>query len=497
MHLTYPVFYALSHWMNATLVGSRLLDAFTQEKDELMLEFSTGTYLRIQCGAAQQFVVPVSAFSRTNQNSVSLFPEIHRKLLLRTEVLKDDRVIKMEFEDAFCLWLKMFGNRSNVLLTSKGSFQNSFLKKKGEEDWIQQVQNKPVQVLSVPPAWTRHPDLIALNYPLHTEEERIAFLRIASGPVWGYSEVEKPEIILQLPEGKPIQEALEAWIRIRLSRDAFNQEYQGLVSSLTSHLGYLNSSVHALDKAISQMKHEREEEELGHLILANLHLISPEDEVLSCVDAYSGKPIQIPLKKNLSPAAQADWYYRKSRNRKAELERCQNQQEEIRLKLPSVERALEALQKVQSLSDLRQWKKAHAQWIQPNRAKSTEEKSLPWKEFQIQDWIIRVGKDARSNDQLTLKGSKPGDLWLHVKDYSGSHVIIRQKHGVTYPEELIQKAAGLAVWFSPRRNHELVAVSVCDRKHVRKNKKMPPGAVTLERYQTILVNSPAQLKDLL
>lgn len=38
---------------------------------------------------------------------------------------------------------------------------------------------------------------------------------------------------------------------------------------------------------------------------------------------------------------------------------------------------------------------------------------------------ILVGQNARENDQLTFVTAKPMDLWFHVRDHPGAHVILR------------------------------------------------------------------------
>jgi predicted ribosome quality control (RQC) complex YloA/Tae2 family protein len=44
-----------------------------------------------------------------------------------------------------------------------------------------------------------------------------------------------------------------------------------------------------------------------------------------------------------------------------------------------------------------------------------------------------MGRNARNNDVLTLQFARKEDLWLHAKDVSGSHVVIRQQSGQNFP----------------------------------------------------------------
>jgi predicted ribosome quality control (RQC) complex YloA/Tae2 family protein len=88
---------------------------------------------------------------------------------------------------------------------------------------------------------------------------------------------------------------------------------------------------------------------------------------------------------------------------------------------------------------------------------------------------------------LTLKLSHKDDLWLHAKDVSGSHVIIKYQSGKNFPKDVIERAAQLAAYNSKRKNESLCPVMVTAKKYVRKRKGDPAGAVVVEREEVIMV----------
>ena len=66
--------------------------------------------------------------------------------------------------------------------------------------------------------------------------------------------------------------------------------------------------------------------------------------------------------------------------------------------------------------------------------------------FRRQGWEILVGKGARDNDVLTFEVAERGDLWLHVAEWSGSHVVIRVPESKGEPpREVVEFAARLRV----------------------------------------------------
>ena len=82
---------------------------------------------------------------------------------------------------------------------------------------------------------------------------------------------------------------------------------------------------------------------------------------------------------------------------------------------------------------------------------------------------VLVGRSSRDNDALTFQFAAPDDFWLHVVDYSGSHVVIRNPaKEKDPPENVLTKAAQLAAYFSQARNSSKVEVHYTRRKSVSK-----------------------------
>ncbi|HEY9488598.1 MAG TPA: NFACT RNA binding domain-containing protein, partial [Chryseosolibacter sp.] len=117
----------------------------------------------------------------------------------------------------------------------------------------------------------------------------------------------------------------------------------------------------------------------------------------------------------------------------------------------------------------------------------TDAASTPFHEFHLRDFRILVGKNAQNNDLLTFKHSYKEDLWLHAKDVSGSHVLIKFQAGKQFPKDVIEYAASLAAFNSKRKTDTLCPVIVTPKKFVRKRKGDPAGAVVVEREKIVMV----------
>ena len=119
-------------------------------------------------------------------------------------------------------------------------------------------------------------------------------------------------------------------------------------------------------------------------------------------------------------------------------------------------------------------------------AKKGPKTATPWRTYISKDgWTILVGKDARANDELTIRKAKPQDLFLHVRGSPGSHVIVPTPKGKTVPRETLLDAAELACHFSPRAKAERNEVDYTPRRYVRKPKGSPAGLVHVDRAKTL------------
>jgi predicted ribosome quality control (RQC) complex YloA/Tae2 family protein len=103
------------------------------------------------------------------------------------------------------------------------------------------------------------------------------------------------------------------------------------------------------------------------------------------------------------------------------------------------------------------------------------------------DRVILVGRSAADNDALTLRVARPHDHWLHVRGLAGSHVVVPLERGEICPPELLVDAAHLAASFSDARKEAQVEVQHVQRRHVRKPRGSPPGAVVVTREKVLLL----------
>lgn len=109
---------------------------------------------------------------------------------------------------------------------------------------------------------------------------------------------------------------------------------------------------------------------------------------------------------------------------------------------------------------------------------------------------ILVGRDAASNDELTLRVARPRDLWVHARGRPGAHVIVPAWS--VGASELLIDAATLAAHFSEAREEDTVEIQYTPRRHVHKRRGSAPGELVVAQEKVIaLRRDPERLARLL
>jgi len=100
------------------------------------------------------------------------------------------------------------------------------------------------------------------------------------------------------------------------------------------------------------------------------------------------------------------------------------------------------------------------------------------KKHDVDGFVVFQGKDANTNEYLTLEVANDEDIWMHAKGVPGSHVIIKIKDKVP-TETTIQRAAIIAAKNS-RSTEDMVKVIYCKKKFVTKEPGMNTGQVKVD-----------------
>ncbi len=227
------------------------------------------------------------------------------------------------------------------------------------------------------------------------------------------------------------------------------------------------------DETALQRESERFSE-MGNIILANLHTIQPYDRELNATD-FSGNPVTIPLPEGIVRNRLGEYYFRRAQRARSKAKHVHIERENLEAKLRFYDNILQAIDEAKDPYDL--------ELLVPKQGRSRrkKEKLRDGELYWIEGYKVYVGRNARENQKL-LEAARANDLWMHVRDLPGSHVLIRTDKQ-NLPESVLRSAAKLCVDFTTSHPGNY-AVDYTRRKFV----KLQEGSrVEYDKYKTIPV----------
>jgi len=505
MHLNHYFLAQVAQELRSKLVGTWLVEGFTQNKDELVLAFAKDGedfYIKCLLGPAFQCLSFASEFHRAKSNSRDLFPKAMELLVTDVQATTNDRSLWIHFENSTQLLFKMHGNKSNVVLFegNKGIDQfhksypdlsldpNSLAKETAFS--MDAFIGSGFDFKKHLPALGKEPLdwLKAQGFDEMQEENKVdavcELLEILHHPSIYYIKDREGKAILtffldKFPELAATNSALEAsslFQRFHFTHGQKTKQKDQLNNAWSEKKEKLKKFIRDLEIKLVYLDQAKSYEQTGDLLMANLHQLAGGIEKVVLVDFYTTEEREIKLKKELSPQKNAEWYYQKAKNAVVERTHLSKTLEAKKAELDELEKKIDQLEE-QPLASL-------------NKERSKQENTgpiLPYKSFEIDGFEVRVGKTSQKNDELTLKYASKNDLWMHARGYAGSHVIVKAKPGKEFPVPVIEKAAAIAAYYSKGKNDSLCPVIVTERKYVRKPKGMAVGQVVIDKEKVILV----------
>lgn len=229
----------------------------------------------------------------------------------------------------------------------------------------------------------------------------------------------------------------------------------------------------------------------GELLKANLYRLKNGAAFAEVENYYDEmKPVRIPLNPALSPQKNAAKYfkdYKKTYTAEQTLTALTKKDEE---ELSYFDSVLDSISRCESLSEISEIREelSLAGYIKQNGAHKKKNAAVPkFKEYTSDEgYKILVGKNNRQNDYLTTVLAAKNDLWFHVKNIPGSHVIVMCRGGEVSDSTVI-KAAALAAANSKAADSSNVPVDYTPVKFVKKPNGAKPGMVIYTTNKTVFV----------
>ena len=287
-----------------------------------------------------------------------------------------------------------------------------------------------------------------------------------------------------------------------------------LLRLILNRLNKLNSKLDEVNDKISECKDAEKLKLYGELITSNLYRIDDYNQKSITLENYynNNSPLTIPLDESVSPSANAKKFFKRYKKLKTAKEFVDSQKESLVNDIDYFEEIVNEINKCKNIFELdkiydklenssviskknsnggksrNKLKVQHSKSSSITFIKSTNSKSglgEPLK-FEIDGFTVLVGKNNKQNDYLTTKLANKDDIWFHVKDFHGSHVILRTDNK-TPTQETINKCAALAKEHSKANMSSNIVVDYTFVKYVKKPSGSAPGMVIYTNNKSVTV----------
>lgn len=283
----------------------------------------------------------------------------------------------------------------------------------------------------------------------------------------------KYETLNELVDNFYRSEATNAWVKERAQK--VNTLVNNELKKLTKKLVKLEDQlVHAENSESFRIK--------GELLNAYLHQVKQGMTKISLPNYYDeNKDLEISLAPELSPQRNAQKYFTKYQKLRNSIKYVNEQIDLTKQNIAYFESVQTAVDNAEPADIAAIISELESQGYLKKTARKERKQKITEKQlstFKLTSGkTVLVGKNNYQNDWLTFKKSQKNDLWFHVKNIPGSHVLI-QNTGEDDPSDLdIKETAEIAAYYSKARLSSHVQVDYVPVKRVKKPNGAKPGFV--------------------
>ena len=253
-------------------------------------------------------------------------------------------------------------------------------------------------------------------------------------------------------------------------RKRLQEQFKPVLTHIKSRIKTLKTKIKVLNKEIEEAKSHFVYQEIGTMLLTYAY---DENELNNYV-----KENNIEYDPSLNPGLNANKYFQKYKKAKRTVEMDEKELAKTSDEIAYYEDCL-AQSKYMNEDDIQEL----AVLLFPNKFKLGSKKKIETKpgEVTVEGVKIYYGKHAKQNELLTFKKSNKNDLFLHIKDEHGSHVVIASSNP---SNEVILTACEIALLLSGKEEGEIQATEV---KNIKKGSFI--GQAILTSYKSYIIKS--------
>ncbi len=444
----------LSEELNNELCNTKIKKIYNLSQNQFV--FTTQNKKQFYIGCNNEARVNMTNKQYSFPTTPSNFTMYLRKYLSNFKIISItnynyDRIIKITFEglneikdlSTYYMYVELFGRYSNLILTTENNIILNALKlinndtrtilpnyeyiTKEKTSYFPSKYVDTIDNIMINPTHSNK-DLYFIN--IFNTKEVVSFSNLSDLLEDFYTKYDKKRLIKNI------------------SADAMkniDNEYKKLVKKIAKIHYQLNTN----------SKYD-EYRLYGDLILTYGHQNS-NPKLLECKD-FENNNVKITLDANKSVIENSNYYYKKYQKSKRSIEILKDQ-------IKIAEERIKYLDEIKFQIEIANEDELKEILAEFKTIVNTKISKSPILKYKYKNCEIYVGKNNIQNNEVTFKIARKGDLWFHIKDLPGAHVILKNHQKDL---ELITIAAEIAGHYSKGKNYPSVDIMYTDIKNVKK-----------------------------
>ena len=288
-----------------------------------------------------------------------------------------------------------------------------------------------------------------------------------------------------------LNEGLNAYFKTTITSNVISEKKKNLLKYVDSQIKKFKKIEKNIKVDLKKNENFEKYKNIGDILAANMHQIKYGMKKITVFDFYNNEEVTINLDPLLSPNDNLNFYYNKYNKGKRTISALDSRfldiQNEIRY-FEEIKMFIEkendfiGIEEIENELNLTNNGNKSKNKIKLNKSKKRELLSFDYKGFQI-----FVGRNNKENEEISFSKGQPNDIWLHIKDIPGSHVLIL-RNNQELPNDVLLHAANLACEYSKAKKGDKVTVDYCEKKFVKKIKNSKPGNVIYTNFHSLLID---------
>ena len=283
-------------------------------------------------------------------------------------------------------------------------------------------------------------------------------------------------------------EALDTYFLNRDREQRIKQRAADLFRLLTNAESRLTKKIFVQEGELADCEKGDSYKKNGDLITANMYKLKRGDRQVELVDYERWNDEKqdfdttvIELDERLSPAANAQRYYKLYNKSKTAKVKLAHQLEIAKAELEYIYTVFEALTKAETSADMNEirdelYRSGYASKMKGYAAPKKQHTPTIAEFTTTNGYRVLCGKNNYQNEYITHKVAERHDYWFHAKNMAGSHVIMIT-NGEEPPAEDFTDACEIAAYYSKAKGASAVEVDYLFARGVKKVSGAKPGFV--------------------